>query len=146
MLAISSDHAGYQLKKIIINWLEANGYAVTDFGTNSEQSCDYPDFACLAAKAVTSNKCKFGIVICGTGIGMSIAANKVKGIRCALCTNVFMAQATRNHNDANFLALGSRVTDSDTAIEIVKTFLTSDFEGGRHIKRIEKIKHIEGDI
>lgn len=145
MLAISCDHAGYKLKVIILEWLQNNGYQVVDFGTNDEQSCDYPEFASLTAKAVASGKCQYGIVICGTGIGMSIAANKHKGIRCALCTNVFMANATRSHNDANMLALGARVTDTVAAIEIVKEFLNTKFEGGRHIRRIDLISNIDNN-
>ncbi len=143
MIAIACDHAAYDLKLDIINHLKNRGFTCKDFGTNDKNSCDYSDFAYPAAKSVVSGECELGILICGTGIGMSITANKVKGIRCALCGDCFSAQATRNHNNANMLALGSRVTGVGLALKIVDSFLDSVFEGGRHQRRIDKITEIE---
>lgn len=142
-IAIGCDHGGYQLKNEIISYLKDNGYETKDFGTYSEESCDYADYAIQVAEAVASKEYEYGILICGTGIGISIAANKVPGIRAALCSDTFSAHATREHNDANILAMGQRVVGPGLAIDIVKTFLTSKFEGDRHIKRIQKITDIE---
>ena len=144
MIAISADHSGLTLKKEIITHLEKRGIVCKDFGTFTEESCDYPDTALVVAQAVAEGECEKGIVICGTGIGVSITANKVHGIRCALCGDCFSAEATRQHNDANVLALGARVTGPGLAIKIVDTFLDTPFSNGeRHIRRIAKIMQLE---
>lgn len=142
-IAIGSDHGGFELKGEIISFLKDSGYEVNDFGTYSTDSCDYADYSLKVAEAVAGKECDFGILICGTGIGISIAANKVPGIRAALCSDTFSAHATREHNDANILAMGQRVVGPGLAIDIVKTFLNAKFEGDRHVKRIEKITAIE---
>lgn len=142
-IAIGCDHGGYELKGEIISFLETNGYELKDFGTYSTDSCDYADYSVKVAEAVAAKEYDFGILICGTGIGISIAANKVPGIRAALCSDTFSAHATREHNDANILALGQRVVGVGLALDIVKTFLNSEFEGDRHSKRIDKITAIE---
>ena len=143
MIAIACDHGGYELKLEIIKHLTKQGYKVKDFGCDSTNSVDYPDYAYPCAKAVADGVCEKGILICGTGIGMSIAANKVEGIRCALCGDTFSAHATREHNDANILAMGERVVGKGLAIDIVKTFLNAEFECDRHLRRINKITEIE---
>lgn len=141
MIAIGSDHGGYALKQEIMQWLDAKGYAYRDYGCYEEVSCDYPEYAKKVAHAVADGECEKGILICGTGIGISIAANKVHGIRAAVCTDCFMAQATREHNDANILAMGGRVVGSGLALKITETFLTTDFSGdARHVRRIEGIE------
>ena len=142
-IAIACDHGGFKLKQAVIQELKRLGHEVEDFGTYNEESCDYPDYARKAAKAVASGECEKGVVICGTGIGVSITANKVKGIRCALCHDVYSAKKTRQHNDANMLAMGARVIGEGLALEIVDAFFTSEFEGGRHIRRIEKMMALE---
>ena len=143
MIALGCDHAGFELKHEIIQYLEEKGYAYQDYGCFSTESVDYPDFAHAVAKAVASHEAEQGILICGTGIGISIAANKVKGIRCAHCHDVFSAEATRQHNDANILAMGARVIGAGLALKIVETFLTTPFsEDPRHIRRIEKIEAV----
>lgn len=142
-IALGSDHGGYKLKNEIISFLKENRYEIKDFGTYSTESCDYPDFAEKVAEAVVSKEFDFGILVCGTGIGISISANKIPGVRAALCSDTFSAHATREHNDANILALGERVVGPGLAIDIVKTFLTSEFQGERHQKRIDKISLIE---
>ena len=142
-ISIACDHGGYELKKIVKEWLENNGHEVIDFGTNSLDSCDYPDFGRPAAEAVRDKKVDRGIVICTTGIGMSIVANKVKGVRCALVSNTEGASLTRKHNDTNVLALGAKFTAPSLAIEIVKIWLSTEFEGGRHSRRVDKIMDIE---
>lgn len=139
LIAIASDHGGYQLKETIRKHLAARGEKVVDLGTSSEESVDYPVFGRACAEAVASGKAERGIVVCGTGIGISIAANKVKGIRCGLCTSVEMAQLTRQHNNANMLALGGRTTEPDLALQIVDTFLDTEFEGGRHKRRTDML-------
>ena len=141
MIAVGSDHGGFALKKAILAHLEKRGLEYKDFGTWSEESCDYPDFGKAVAKAVASGECEKGILICGTGIGISITANKVPGIRAALCGDCFSAEATRQHNDANILALGARVTGEGLALKIVDTFLDTPFSNDeRHIRRIRKIE------
>ncbi len=141
MLAIASDHGGFALKQAVMTHLTRRGIAYRDYGTYSPDSCDYPDFGRAAALAVASGECDRGIVICGTGIGISITANKVPGIRCALCTDCFCAEATRLHNDANMLALGGRVLGEGLALKIVDTFLDTPFSyEPRHLRRIEKIE------
>ncbi len=141
MIALGCDHGGYPLMKEVINYLEKEGIEYKNFGTFSEESCDYPVYAKLAANAVASGQCDKGILICGTGIGISITANKIKGIRCALCHDCFSAKATRQHNDANMLAMGARVVGPGLAVEIVKDFLNTEFSNEeRHIRRIKQIE------
>ncbi|WP_061994089.1 ribose 5-phosphate isomerase B [Clostridium sp. ATCC 25772] len=142
-IALGSDHGGLNLKKEIILHLEKKGYEIKDFGTYTEDSCDYPDFALQVAESVVKKEFDFGILICGTGIGISITANKVPGIRAALCSDTFSAHATREHNNANILALGERVVGKGLALDIVDTFLNAEFQGDRHQKRIDKITKIE---
>jgi len=136
IISIASDHAGYELKEIIKNYFDMNGIAYTDFGTNGTESVDYPIYAKKVCAGVQTAECEFGILICGTGIGMCIAANKHRGIRAACCHDTFSAKMARLHNDANVLTLGARVIGSGLAIEIVKKFLSASFEGGRHIERL----------
>lgn len=143
MIAIGSDHGGFALKREIIGHLEKLGVEFKDFGTYTEDSCDYPVYGEAVAKAVVSGECDRGIIICGTGAGISIAANKVKGARAALCGDCFTAEFTRRHNDANILALGARVIGTGLALKIVDIFLNTEFEGGRHLKRVELIKKLE---
>ena len=141
MLALGCDHGGYPLMKEVIKYLDEAGIEYKNFGTYSEESCDYPVYAKLAANAVVSGECDKGILICGTGIGISITANKIKGIRCALCHDCFSAKATRLHNDSNVLALGGRVVGPGLAIKIVDTFLNTEFSGEeRHQRRINQIE------
>lgn len=141
MIALGSDHGGYALKQEIIAHLEKRGLEYKDYGTYSEASCDYPVFAKAAANAVASGECDKGILICGTGIGISITANKVPGIRCALLSDCFSAQATREHNDANMMALGARVIGPGLACKIVDTFLDTPFSNDeRHLRRISMIE------
>ena len=143
MIAIGSDHGGFELKTHIIKYLKEQGIELFDFGTYTEDSCDYPDIAEKVSKAVANSEYEKGILICGTGIGISIAANKVDGIRAALCGDVYSAKMTRKHNDANILCLGGRVTGRELAFMICDTFLSEEFEGGRHQNRIEKIHALE---
>lgn len=141
MIGLGCDHGGLELKKEIIKYLDSQGIEYKDFGTKTSESVDYPKYAKLVANAVASGECEKGILICGTGIGISIAANKVKGIRCALCHDVFSAKATREHNDSNILAMGGRVIGPGAAIEVVKAWLGTDFSGDeRHIRRINMIE------
>ena len=142
-IALGSDHGGLNLKKEIIKHLESKNIEVTDFGTHTEESCDYPDYALKVAEEVVAQNFELGILICGTGIGISIAANKVPGVRAALCSDTFSAHATREHNNANILALGERVVGKGLALDIVDTFINAKFEGDRHQKRIDKITEIE---
>ncbi|KEH97636.1 ribose 5-phosphate isomerase B [Clostridium massiliodielmoense] len=142
-IAIGCDHGGVDLKKTVIEHLQEKGIEVKDFGTYTEESCDYPEYGQKVAEEVVAKNYDFGIVICGTGIGISISANKVPGARAALCHDTFSAHATREHNNANILALGARVTGPGLALDIVDSFLGSTFEGGRHERRIEKISDIE---
>lgn len=142
-IAIGSDHAGFSAKNEIAAYLKAKGHEVTDFGTFSAQSCDYPDFGCKVAKAVAGGDYERGVVICSTGVGISIAANKVKGIRCALCTDEFTAEMTRRHNDSNVLAMGANVTPIEKMKKIADIYFSTDFEGGRHARRVGKITMIE---
>lgn len=143
MIAIGSDHGGYELKRGIIDYLKSKGIEYRDFGCYNKNSCDYPDIAVEVCGSVVKGECEKALLFCGTGIGISIAANKVNGIRAACCSDIFSAKFTRMHNDANVLCLGGRVVGLGLAIELVETFLTTEFEGGRHIKRIEKIAAIE---
>lgn len=142
-IALGCDHGGYELKQYIIQVLEKLGHTCEDFGCTSLDSCDYPDFGAAAARAVAEGKCDRGIVICTTGIGISIAANKVHGIRCALCGDLFSAEMTRRHNNANMLALGAFLTPAPLAKRIIDVFLNTEFEGGRHQRRIDKITALE---
>ncbi|WP_029521207.1 ribose 5-phosphate isomerase B [Persephonella sp. IF05-L8] len=142
-VAIGSDHAGFDYKEIVKEHLEEKGFEVIDKGTYSRESVDYPIFGEAVAQAVASGEADRGIVICGTGIGISISANKVKGIRAALCTNEYMARMARKHNDANILAFGARVLGIDVALGIVDVFFETEFEGGRHERRVNEIKSIE---
>ena len=143
MIAIGSDHGGYELKSSVIEYLEDKGIEYKDFGCYSKSSCDYPDFAVKACSAIVEGICDKALLFCGTGIGISIAANKVPGIRAACCSDVFSAKFTRLHNDANVLCLGGRVVGTGLALELVEVFLKTEFEGGRHFRRVEKIKSIE---
>ena len=142
-IAIACDHGGLNLKREIKKYLEANGYEVKDFGTDTYDSCDYPDYALPAAEAVASGECERGILVCSTGIGVSIVANKVPGIRCAHCHDTYCAEFTRLHNDANMLALGEKVVGPGYAVKIAEVFLKTQFEGGRHSRRVNKISEVE---
>ena len=143
-IAIGSDHGGFHLKEVIICHLKEQGKEVIDFGTYGCDSCDYPDYAVPVCEAVLSGQADFGILICGTGIGISISANKIPGIRCALLGDVYSAKATRLHNDANVMALGGRVVGDGLALELVDVFLNTEFSGGaRHVTRINKIAALE---
>ena len=143
MIALGSDHGGFALKEHVKAYLEGKGIPCKDFGTYSTESCDYPAFAKAAAQAVAGGECERGIVVCTTGIGISIAANKVCGIRCALCTDPLMAEMCRRHNDANMLALGAGIVGPNLAERIVEAFLTTEFEGGRHARRVGLITEME---
>ena len=142
-LAIGSDHAGLVLKRELRRALDERQLGVEDFGTHTDDSVDYPDFAALVAQAVSRGDCGLGVLVCGTGIGMSIAANKVRGVRAAVCTTEFEARMARAHNDANVLCLGSRVVGAGLATQIVEAFLDQRFEGGRHERRVQKIRDAE---
>ena len=143
-IAIGCDHGALALKNKAVAHLTAKGYEVVDFGTYTSDSCDYPDFAEKAAKAVAAGECEKGIVLCTTGIGISIAANKVRGIRCALLSDVMSARLTRQHNDTNMMAIGAGVVGEMLALEIIDTWLGTEFEGGRHQRRVDKIMALEG--
>ncbi len=143
VLAIGCDHGGYELKNQIIAHLKERGIAFEDFGCYSTDSVDYPEIALKVTDSIVNGKCKLGVLICGTGIGMSMAANKVKGIRAAACSEQFSARLTRMHNDANVLCLGGRVIGMGTACDMVDLFIDTDFEGGRHFKRVDMIMDIE---
>ena len=143
-IALGCDHGGYELKEFIITVLNKLGYEHEDFGCYSTESCDYPDFGAAAARAVAEGKCDRGIVICTTGIGISIAANKIKGIRCAHCADCLQAEMTRRHNDANMMAIGAGFTGPKLAAAMVETFLSTAFEGGRHARRVALMDAIEG--
>lgn len=141
-IAIASDHGGFELKEKIIDHLLKRGEAVMNLGTDSTESVDYPEYGISCGKAVASGLADLGIVICGTGIGISIAANKIHGVRCGLCTSVEMAHLTKQHNNANILALGGRTTPEDLAIKIVDEWLDTEFEGGRHQRRIDMLDNL----
>ena len=143
-IAIACDHGALELKNTVAAYLEKKGYEVSDFGTHTLDSCDYPDYASQAAKAVANGACDKGIVLCTTGIGMSIAANKIKGIRCALLSDLMSARLTREHNDTNMMALGAGVVGQMLALEIIDTWLGTAFSNGeRHVRRIEKLMALE---
>lgn len=139
-LAIGSDHAGFHLKAEFMEELQRQGYAVEDLGTFSTESCDYPDSARAVAQGVADGRYRLGILICGTGIGMSMAANKVPGVRAALCAEPFSAAMARAHNDANVLCLGARVVGPGLALQVLQAFLDGEFEGGRHQRRVDKLE------
>lgn len=143
MIYVGSDHGGFELKEHVAEYLKEKGIEFEDCGTYSSDSCDYPDIAENVANKVVADKGSYGILVCGTGIGISIAANKVKGIRAACCSDTFSARYTRKHNDANILCFGGRVIGPGMAEELIDAFLGSDFEGGRHAKRVAKITEIE---
>ena len=145
MIAIASDHAGYPLKEAVKAHLEERGLPYKDFGSFNGESCDYPMQAKAACEAVTAGECDKALLFCGTGIGISIAANKVKGIRAACCSDYFSAKYTRLHNDANVLCMGARVIGPGAAIELVDVFLDTAFEGGRHARRVNQIAEIEAE-
>ena len=142
--ALGCDHGGYDLKQHVIEVLEGLGHEIEDFGCHSKESCDYPDFGAAAARAVAEGSCDRGIVICTTGIGISITANKVKGVRCAHCADCLQAEMTRRHNDANMMAIGAGFTGPNMAERMVEVFLSTEFEGGRHARRVEKMMALEG--
>jgi len=143
MFALACDHGGFELMQEVKKYLDSAGYKYKDFGTYSSDSCDYPTVAIPAAKAIATGDCEKGIFICGTGIGMSIVANKIHGIRAALCTDCYMAEMTRSHNDANILVLGGRVTAVDLGIKIVETFLTTDFSNEeKHRRRVAMLNDL----
>ena len=142
-ISIASDHGAYELKEALKTLLESLGHTVTDYGTHSTESCHYPEFIAPAARAVAKGEADRGIVLCTTGIGASIVANKVHGVRCALCTDLWQAEMTRRHNDTNVLALGAGIVGPNLAEEIVKKWLTTDFEGGRHATRVAQITQVE---
>ena len=143
MIALACDHGAYDLKEALKKHLEAKGYSCKDFGTYSKDSCDYSDFAAPAAKAVASGECERGIVCCTTGIGVSITANKVKGIRCALVHDLLTARMTRQHNNTNVLAMGAGIIGEMTALQIADIWLETEFEGGRHERRVNKVMALE---
>ena len=144
-VVIACDHGGFELKEIVKDHLIEKGYSVMDIGTYNTDSVDYPDYGKKAGEIVASSEADRGIVICGTGIGISLAANKVNGIRCALCTNEYMAIMSRKHNDANMLSLGNRVVGSGLAISILDAWMSTEFEGGRHEIRVNKLMNIESN-
>ncbi|MBO7215221.1 MAG: ribose 5-phosphate isomerase B [Clostridia bacterium] len=142
-IAFGCDHGGFPAKEAVIEYLVGAGHEVLDAGTFSDESCDYPDYAIKVCNAVVDGSCDRGVLICGTGIGMSIAANKINGIRCAHVTDVFSADATRKHNDTNVIALGARITSVETIVKCVDIFLNTEFEGGRHENRVKKVMDLE---
>ena len=142
-IVIGADHGGYEAKTAVLEYLTAQGYQVEDYGTYSEESCDYPDVAHKVGKAVAQEEFELGILICGTGIGMSLAANKVPGIRAALCQDTYSARMARAHNNSNVLCLGARVTGLGLMMDIVDTYVQGSFTGGRHARRVEKIEQVE---
>ena len=142
-IAIGNDHGAVDMKNHVMGWLKENGYEVVNFGTDSTESTDYPIYAEKVAKAVVSGECDRGILICGTGIGISISANKIHGVRCALCSEPVSTALSRQHNDANIVAMGARTIGPVMAEEIVRTFLTTEFQGGRHARRVEKIMALD---
>ena len=143
-IAVGCDHGGYELKEYILGVLAKLGHEAVDFGCHSLDSCDYPDYGAAAARAVAEGACERGIVICTTGIGISITANKIRGIRCAHCADCLQAELTRRHNDANMMAIGAGFTGNNMAERMVEVFLSTEFEGGRHARRVEKMMALEG--
>jgi ribose 5-phosphate isomerase B len=143
VIALGADHAGFLLKEDIKAWLTAHGHHVLDFGTDSREAVDYPDFAVRVAEAVGAGAAERGVLVCGTGIGMAIAANKMAGVRAAPCSDLDVARLSREHNDANILTLGARVVGSATATQMLETWLATDFAGGRHARRVAKLMALE---
>lgn len=144
-LAVASDHAGFELKEDIKQSLEAKGHSVEDFGCYNTDSCDYPDYAHTLCRALLDHKCERGVLICGTGLGMSYTANRYKGIRAALCLNTEMAKMSRAHNDANILVLGARIINPVVARETLRVWMETPFDGGRHLRRVRKIDGLQED-
>ncbi len=144
IIAMACDHGGFGLKETVKKHLLEAGHEVRDFGTDSLESCDYPDYAGPAAKAVAAGECDRGVLICTTGIGVSMVANKIHGIRCALCHDLLSASLTRRHNNTNVLAMGAGIIGSNLALEIVDVWLATEFEGGRHQRRVDKVMSLEG--
>lgn len=142
-VALGCDHAGWKLKEELKSWLIQAGHQILDFGTHSPEPVDYPDYALQVAESVANGKAERGLLICGTGIGMAMAANKILGVRAAFCPDLFTARLSREHNDANVLALGGRLTGGELAIEILRIWLATSFEGGRHARRVGKIREVE---
>ncbi len=142
-IALGADHAGFELKEALKGWLIDRGYQVLDLGTHGSESVDYPDYAAQVAEAVADGKVERGVLVCGTGIGMAMTANKVPGIRAALCSDGFTARMSREHNDANVLALAGRLMESDMAVDILQLWLGTEFSGGRHSRRLSKITDLE---
>lgn len=142
-IAIASDHGGFELKEAIKRFLDREGFGCIDFGTKDDESVDYPDYAEKVASSVSKGEVKRGILVCGTGIGMSMVANKFPNVRAGLCHDIYTAKMSREHNDSNILTLGGRVTDIEQAKEIVKTWLNTEFAGGRHKRRLDKLMEIE---
>lgn len=143
VIAVGCDHGGFELKEYLVKELEKMGYKVLDMGTNGPESVDYPEFAAKVAKSILNDEAPRGVLVCGTGIGISMAANRFRGIRAALCTSVEMAKLTREHNNSNIIAMGGRTTSNELALEMLKTFLTTEYEGGRHERRVENIDNVE---
>jgi len=142
-IALGADHAGYELKEALKGWLINHSFHVLDLGTHSTESVDYPDYAALVGESVADHKVERGLLVCGTGIGMAMAANKVPGVRAALCGDLYTARMSREHNDANVLVLGGRLMGADMAADILQAWLETDFAGGRHARRVDKIADIE---
>ena len=143
MIALACDHGGYDLKAAVIEVFNEFGLEYEDFGTDSRESVDYPIYGERAARAVASGRCELGVVLCGTGLGIGMAANKVRGVRCATCSDCFSARMAREHNNANMIAMGSRVTGSELAKEILRAFLKAEFAGMHHTKRVEMLKTLD---
>ena len=143
MIAIGADHGGFELKNVLIDYLSKKGNTVINLGTDSPESVDYPDYAQLCCGEVLSGKADFGILVCGTGVGISIAANKINGIRCGLCPSKEIAALVKQHNNANVIALGGRFTSEEDAKDIVDSYMAAQFEGGRHQIRVDKIMNLE---
>lgn len=142
-IAMAADHGGYELKNILIDYLAKKGHSIINLGTDTADSVDYPDYAKKCCDAVTSGKADFGILVCGTGVGISIAANKIDGIRCGLCPSKEIAALVKQHNNANVIALGGRFTAAEDAKDIVDSYMQAEFEGGRHQSRVDKIMNLE---
>ncbi len=143
VIALGADHAGWELKEALKAWLIEGGHQILDFGTHSPESVDYPDYALQVAESVASGKAERGLLVCGTGIGMAMTANKIPGVRAALCSDPFAARMSREHNDANVLALGGRLMDTELGLEILRMWLATAFAGGRHERRLQKIAEVE---
>jgi ribose 5-phosphate isomerase B len=143
VIALGADHAGFRLKEHLKGWLRDEGYTIVDTGTHDETSVDYPDYAAAVADAVVKRRADRGVLVCGTGIGVSIAANKVPGVRAAVCADRYSAQMSRAHNDTNVLALGARIVAPDAAVRVLETWLAAPFEGGRHQRRLDKVTALE---